>query len=84
MLWNAPGRHSRENSTPTAALIFSCAVRKYLLGSRTGEEVESARSLLPEAMAIAGMYCIGEIAPTGASVDSHFLNETFVTLLLGT
>ena len=72
------------DSTPTAALIFSCAVRKYLLGSRTGEEVESARSLLPEAMAIAGMYCIGEIAPIGARVDSQFLNETFVTLLLGT
>ena len=74
------------DSPPTAGLIFSCAVRKYLLGTRIGEEVESARSLLPEAMPIAGMYCIGEIAPTGAdaSVDSHFLNETFVTLLLGT
>ena len=58
------------DSTPTAALIFSCAVRKYLLGSRTGEEVESARSLMPEAMPIAGMYCIGEIAPTGASVTA--------------
>ena len=72
------------DSPPTAALIFSCAVRKYLLGSRTGEEVASARSQLPLAMPIAGMYCIGEIAPTGASIDSHFLNESFVTLLLGT
>ncbi len=71
-------------SQPTAALIFSCAVRKYLLGSRTGEEVELARLQLPDAMPIAGMYCIGEIAPTGESVDSHFLNESFVTLLLGT
>jgi len=72
------------SSPPTAALVFSCAVRKYLLGTRTGEEVESARSLLPDAMPIAGMYCIGEIAPTAADEDSHFLNETFVTLLLGT
>jgi hypothetical protein len=34
-------------------------------------------------MAIAGMYCMGEVAPTGAEPGSHFLNETFVTLLLG-
>ncbi len=68
---------------PTAALVFSCAVRKFLLGSRAGREVDSARSLLPESIPIAGMYCIGEIAPTGQAPGSHFLNETFVTLLLG-
>jgi len=71
-------------ANPTAALIFSCAVRKYLLGTRTQQEVETARASLPEAMPIAGMYCVGEIAPIGASSESHFLNETFVTLLLGT
>jgi hypothetical protein len=70
---------SRE---PGAALIFSCAVRKYLLGTRTGKEVEAARTALPS-MPIAGMYCMGEVAPTGAERDSHFLNETFVTVLLG-
>ncbi len=71
-------------STPSGALIFSCAVRKYLLGTRTGEEVESARAILPVSLPIAGMYCVGEIAPTGGDESSHFLNETFVTLLLGT
>lgn len=70
-------------SEPSAALVFSCAVRKYMLGTRAAQEVESARTLLPEALPIAGMYCIGEIAPTGSTLDSHFLNETFVTLLLG-
>jgi hypothetical protein len=35
-------------------------------------------------MPIAGMYCVGEIAPIDTDGDSHFLNETFVTLLLGT
>jgi hypothetical protein len=69
---------------PEAAFIFSCAVRKYLLGSRTGQEMESAQSGLPSELPIAGMYCIGEIAPTGTDNNSHFLNETFVTLLLGT
>ena len=68
---------------PSAALIFSCAVRKYLLGTRTAREVETAQELLPASMAIAGMYCLGEVAPTGAERNSHFLNETFVTLLLG-
>jgi hypothetical protein len=78
-------RDSYPGSTnPSAALIFSCAVRKYLLGSRTSRELAAARSELTDAVPIAGMYCIGEIAPTAAGVDSHFLNETFVALLLGT
>ena len=76
-----------SGALPQAALLFSCAVRKYLLGTRTGQELASARDLLPQSLAIAGMYCIGEIAPTGATIggatDSHFLNETFVTLLMG-
>ena len=69
-------------STPSAALVFSCAVRKVMLGTRSAQEVGAARAALPS-IPIAGMYCIGEIAPAGASLDSHFLNETFVTLLLG-
>ncbi len=68
---------------PQAALMFSCAVRKYMLGTRTGLELAAAREILPPSIPIAGMYCIGEIAPTGAAAESHFLNETFVTLLLG-
>ncbi len=71
------------SAEPTAALIFSCAVRKYLLGTRTAREVETAQELLPASLAISGMYCMGEVAPTGAERNSHFLNETFVTLLLG-
>jgi hypothetical protein len=68
---------------PSAALIFSCQVRKYLLGTRTAKEVQMAQALLSPSMSIAGMYCMGEVAPTGANGDSHLLNETFVTLLLG-
>lgn len=71
-------------AVPSAALIFSCAVRKYMLGTRSGNEVAAAKAALPESLPIAGMYCIGEIAPTGDARSSHFLNETFVTLLLGT
>jgi hypothetical protein len=71
------------DAEPRAALIFSCAVRKYMLGTRSGLEVAAARAGLPESLPIAGMYCMGEIAPTGSATSSHFLNETFVTVLLG-
>jgi len=68
---------------PSAALVFSCAVRKFLLGSRTSQEVAEALARLPAALPLAGMYCTGEIAPVGADAGSRFLNESFVTLLLG-
>jgi hypothetical protein len=68
---------------PSAALLFSCAVRKFLLGTRARREVETARNVLPASIPIAGMYCLGEVAPTGDERRSHFLNETFVTVLLG-
>ena len=48
---------------PEAALIFSCAVRRFLLGSRTGVEADLARTVLGPSMPIAGMYCFGEIGP---------------------
>jgi hypothetical protein len=71
-----------DGAHPQAALIFPCAVRKFLLGSRTSVEVQEARALLPP-IPIAGMYCVGEIAPIAGSEGSRLLNESFVTLLLG-
>ncbi len=73
-----------SGSTPEAALVFSCAVRKYLLGSRTQVESQLARSEYGTSMPLAGMYCFGEIGPVRGAETSRFLNETFVTLLLGT
>ncbi|HXX61701.1 MAG TPA: FIST N-terminal domain-containing protein [Candidatus Sulfotelmatobacter sp.] len=72
-----------DGRTPSAALIFSCAVRKFLLGTRTGQELGEARSQLPPDLPVAGMYCSGEIAPVDQSHAARFLNETFVTVLLG-
>jgi hypothetical protein len=69
---------------PEAALIFSCAVRRFLLGSRTRVETELARSVLGPTMPMAGIYCYGEIGPVRGVETSRFFNETFVTLLLGT
>jgi hypothetical protein len=78
------GAEFPSGSRPEAALIFSCAVRKFVLGSRTQVEAELARSVYGGSMPIAGMYCYGEIGPVRGAPTSRFLNETFVTLLLGT
>ena len=69
---------------PEAALIFSCAVRRFLLGSRTRVEAEIARSILGSTLPIAGIYCNGEIGPVHGIETSRYYNETFVTILLGT
>jgi hypothetical protein len=72
------------DATPEAAMIFSCAIRQYLLGTRTKIEAELARTEFGSSFPIAGMYCYGEVGPTEAAGPSRFLQETFVTLLLGT
>ena len=71
-------------ATPAAALIFSCAIRRYLLGSRTRVEAEMARSEYGSSIPLAGVYCYGEIGPIEGTATSRFFQETFVTLLLGT
>jgi hypothetical protein len=69
---------------PEAGLMFSCAVRRFLLGSHAGTEVELAKAEFGPAIPLAGLYCYGEIGPVLGSATSRFLNDTFVTLLLGT
>ncbi|MFN2614944.1 MAG: FIST signal transduction protein [Actinomycetota bacterium] len=68
---------------PDAAIVFSCMVRKALLGSRAGEEMDIARAELGDAVPICGFYVYGEIAPL-ESGSNQFHNETIVTVLLGT
>ncbi len=72
------------DAAPEAALIFSCAVRRFVLGSRTRIEAELARSAFGASLPVAGIYCFGEIGPVGGVETSRYFNETFVTLLLGT
>jgi hypothetical protein len=71
-------------SHPEAGLIFSCAVRQFLLGSRTQVETEMAKSEFGATMPLAGLYCYGEIGPVRGAATSRLLNETFLTVLLGT
>jgi hypothetical protein len=68
---------------PDAALLFACATRKFLLGTRAGREIDLIREVLGDALPVGGFYCMGEIAPM-ASVDlTRFHNATMVSLLLG-
>jgi hypothetical protein len=78
------GQTFPAGSRPEAALIFSCAVRKFVLGSRTKVEAEMAREVLGSGIPFAGLYCYGEFGPVRGTPTSRLLNETFVTLLLGT
>ena len=62
---------------------FQLEAAQYLLGSKTAHETELTRTALP-GLPFAGLYCTGEIGPIAPGIGSHFLNETFVALLLGT
>jgi hypothetical protein len=70
--------------TPEGALIASCAVRNFLLGTRTSSEIERIRSGLGQDVPVAGFYAFGEIAPLGPDSIPRFHNETCVTVLIGT
>jgi hypothetical protein len=69
---------------PEAALIFSCAIRQFLLGTRTQVEAQLARTEYGASIPLAGLYCYGEIGPITGAATSRFFQETFLTLLLGT
>ncbi|MBN2800388.1 MAG: FIST C-terminal domain-containing protein [Deltaproteobacteria bacterium] len=71
------------SATPAAVLLFSCAARKQLLGTRTAEECEVVASRVPPGVPFAGFYANGEIGPTGAGGLTQFHNETLVSVVLG-
>ena len=67
---------------PSAALVFTCAARKQLLGTRVGEESTLLRAGL-KGLPLAGFYAYGELAPLQLGQPTRFHNETIVALLLG-
>lgn len=71
------------DAQPDGALLFSCATRKFLLGTRAGREIELAREVLGDAIPIGGFYCMGEIAPMASADGTRFHNATMVSVLLG-
>jgi hypothetical protein len=76
--WNTyPG------DTPTAALFFSCAWRRFILGTQTKNEYKAIANALTTTLLSCGFYTYGEISPLREQGPSFFHNTTFVTLLLG-
>jgi hypothetical protein len=77
--WEAyPGKE------PTAAMFFTCAWRRWILGSQTDQEYKAIASYLKQPLPSCGFYTYGEIAPLREGGQTFFHNTTFVTLLLGT
>lgn len=72
-----------SGTTPEAALFFSCASRRRILGSRTAEEYGQIQRSLTNILPSCGFYTNGEIAPLQNRGISYFHNETFITLILG-
>jgi hypothetical protein len=68
---------------PEGALVYSCVVRQFLLGTRTGREMEAVRAIVGATTPVAGFYCVGEIAPFVDGGESKFHNGTIVSVLIG-
>jgi len=68
---------------PEGALLFSCATRKFLLGTRAHREIELVHEFLGDSVPIGGFYCQGEIAPLASADLTRFHNATMVSILLG-
>ncbi len=74
-----------HGKTPDAALFFSCAGRKLLLGTRTTEEFGIIESVIGTQIPICGFYGYGEIGPRDTNDEtSKYHNATFVSLIMGT
>jgi hypothetical protein len=69
---------------PSAALFFSCAARRQILGTKAKEEYQMVKNKLIHHLPSCGFYSNGEIAPLKECGVTLFHNETFVTVLLGT
>lgn len=73
---------------PQAALVITCAGRKWILGHRTSEEVSRLRPNLPKDLPLIGLPTYGEFAPylkeDGTYSESVFHNVTYIVTLIGT
>lgn len=72
---------------PSAAIIISCAGRKWLLADRGEKELAAIRQRLGSAITLAGFPSFGEISPfrrpDGGYTAVSFHNVTFVVCLIG-
>ncbi|MBV8465265.1 MAG: FIST C-terminal domain-containing protein [Burkholderiales bacterium] len=79
-------RTAALNFEPKAAIIVSCAGRKWLLGGQIEHEVKALSDRFPAGLPIVGFPSFGEIGPlrneTGYT-RNLFHNMTYVLLLVG-
>lgn len=69
-------------SKPVAALCFSCASRKRVLGTRIEEEYTAFKRDFPD-LPVVGFYTYGEIGPLKKDKPAIFHNSTFFNLVIG-
>lgn len=77
----------RTGFIPAAAIIISCAGRKWELGSCGEEEVRAIQTVIGPDIPLIGFPSFGEIGPflneDGSYSDSYFHNATLAICLLG-
>ena len=69
---------------PQAALVFSCAGRRAVLGTRTNEEYRCLTEIIGTEIPTAGFYTYGEIGPGRVNGPSLTHTNAMVAVLLGT
>lgn len=77
------GKKATEAFRPAGALLFSCATRKEILGTKVFEEAARLTAALPEGTPVAGFYCQGEIGSAGTGLPLHLHNGSLLALVLG-
>ncbi len=70
-------------ANPAAGLVFSCAGRKAMLGTRVGEEIDLLRKRLEGDLPLIGFYTNGELCPLSGQKTTRDHGYTFVTVLIG-
>lgn len=68
---------------PVAAIFFSCAWRRWILGAQTDQEYKAIATYLNQPLPSCGFYTYGEIAPLREGGQTFFHNTTFATLVIG-
>jgi hypothetical protein len=83
--WLLDGAHraaavAHQEPGETFALAVSCVGRRLVLGQRTDEELEAARSALSPDAVLTGFYSNGELSPVGGACGLHNQTMTITTM----
>ncbi|MGL5270791.1 MAG: FIST signal transduction protein [Selenomonadaceae bacterium] len=68
---------------PAAAMVFTCSLRKSILGVHVAKEYEYLQQTMPEGFPFNGICAYGEIAPLENGKESYFHNGTIAVVLVG-